>query len=376
MFPIPGVFAFPELFSNPGLDASGQYSEQAQILNEQIDTQNRVQIILESFLSIMNYCRRLDFFYFLNALLDMMPIIRCIKNYKIRQYLLPDISSGVTVAIMPIPQAKDNIRDDLHHASILIYKMQILSMYHLLWATYWQSGLGQLIKQTPEQQQINYVVYSMNISFWSKEIKQIITTMEEQNIDTYTSPMNLVCYHKQELERQLRQMKIDLNEKVNHVSGYNLKVEQLLQDYITENLHEFRKEIQYEIKIITYDYQIEAIKQEFHRQNPSEYQKKLMEQSCLKRDEKETAEQELKYLQERIDHFNASDQSFEHSAIIDSIENVETRQQLQQQWRKIIEQAKGDFCMLSLKIAEDQRSRAELNYDNQVNKMYSIHDNA
>ncbi|CAF4783045.1 unnamed protein product [Rotaria magnacalcarata] len=196
--------------------------------------------------------------------------------------------------------------------------------------------------------------------------------MEEQNIDTYTSPMNLVCYHKQELERQLKQMQIDWNEKVNHMSCYNLKVEQLLQDYITENLHEFRKEIQYEIKIITYDYQIEAIKQEFHRQNPSEYQKKLMEQSCLKRDEKETAEQELKYLQERIDHFNASDQSFEHSAIIDSIENVEIRQQ----WRKIIEQAKANFCMLSFKIAEDQRSRANLNYDNQVNKMYSIHDNA
>ncbi|CAF4370067.1 unnamed protein product, partial [Rotaria magnacalcarata] len=68
-----------------------------------------------------------------------------------------------------------------------------------------------------------------------------------------------------------------------------------------------------------------------------------MEQSCLKRDEKETAEQELKYLQERIDHFNASDRSFEHSAIIDSIENVEIRQLLQQQWRKIIKQAKADF---------------------------------
>ncbi|CAF5076707.1 unnamed protein product, partial [Rotaria magnacalcarata] len=32
--------------------------------------------------------------------------------------------------------------------------------------------------------------------------------------------------------------------------------------------------------------------------------------------------------------------------------------------------------MLSLKIAEDQRSSANLSYDNQVNKMYSIHDNA
>ncbi|CAF1514488.1 unnamed protein product, partial [Rotaria sordida] len=115
--------------------------------------------------------------------------------------------------------AKDNIRDDLHHACILIYKMQILSMYHLLWTTYWQSGLGQLIKQTPEQQQ-NYVVYSMNISFWPKEIKQ--------NIDTSTSSMDLVCYHRQELERQLRQIQIEWNNKVNHFSGYNLKVEQLL----------------------------------------------------------------------------------------------------------------------------------------------------
>ena len=107
-----------------------------------------------------------------------------------------------------------------------------------------------------------------------------------------------------------------------------------------------------------------------------------MIQLCRKRDEKETTEQELKFLQERIDHFNASDQSFQHSAIIestaiiDSIENVEIRQQLQQQWRKIIEQAKADICMLSLKTAEEQRTRATLNYDNQVNKMYSIHNNA
>ncbi|CAF5076809.1 unnamed protein product [Rotaria sp. Silwood1] len=101
-----------------------------------------------------------------------------------------------------------------------------------------------------------------------------------------------------------------------------------------------------------------------------------MKQLCLKRDEKETTEQELKFLQERIDHFNAPDQSFEHSAIIDSIENIEIRQQLQQQYRKIIQQAKTDFYMLSLQTAEEQRTCARLNYDNEVNKMYSIHHNA
>lgn len=107
-----------------------------------------------------------------------------------------------------------------------------------------------------------------------------------------------------------------------------------------------------------------------------------MKQLCLKKDEKETTAQELKFLQERIDHFNASDQSFEHStisestAMINSIENIEIRQQLQQQWRKIIQQAKADLCILILETAEEQRSTAALNYDNQANKLYSIHHNA
>ncbi|CAF1546699.1 unnamed protein product, partial [Adineta steineri] len=158
---------------------------------------------------------------------------------------------------------KDNTRNDLQHTSILIYKMQILSMYHLLWTTYWQSGLGQLIKQTPEQQQ-NYVVYSMNISFWPKEIKE--------NIDTSTSSMDLVCYHRQELERQLRQIQIEWNNKVNHFSGYHLKVEQLLKDYILRNVYEFQKEIEHKIELVTIDYHIEAIKREFDRQNATEYQ--------------------------------------------------------------------------------------------------------
>lgn len=166
---------------------------------------------------------------------------------------------------------RDNLCNDLQHISILMYKMHILSMYHSLWTTYWKSGLGQLIKQ-----QKNYIFYSTNISIWPKEIKRIIiTTMNEQqqeHTDTYTSAMDLVCYHRQELERQLRQIQIQWNEKVNHLSSYNLKVEQLLQDYIIQNQDEFQKEIEHKIELVTYDYQIEAIKQEFNRQNPTEYQ--------------------------------------------------------------------------------------------------------
>lgn len=43
----------------------------------------------------------------INAVLDAMPVIRCVKEYKIRTYLVSDIIAGITVAIMHIPQGKN-----------------------------------------------------------------------------------------------------------------------------------------------------------------------------------------------------------------------------------------------------------------------------
>ncbi|CAM4981071.1 unnamed protein product [Rotaria socialis] len=80
--------------------------------------------------------------------LEKIPIYLTKEN-KIFQSIIDQALGMMNVS----STGKDNIRDDLQHTSILIYKIQILSMYHLLWTSYWQSGLCQLIKQTPEQQQ-------------------------------------------------------------------------------------------------------------------------------------------------------------------------------------------------------------------------------
>ncbi|CAF3049447.1 unnamed protein product [Rotaria sp. Silwood2] len=281
--------------------------------------------------------------------------------------------------LIPVSISKDDIQDDLIQISILIYKINLLSIYHSLWTTYWKSGVGQLIEQTSEQS--NYVVYSMNIPIWPKEIKRIITAMNEKNANIHTSPMELVCYHRQQLEKQLRETQIEWNEKVNHLSGYNLKVEHLLENYINEHLHELLQEIEHKKKLVTYDYHIEAIKQEFLRLNPTEYDKKLMKQSCFKKNEEKTTERELQFLEERMNHSNISDPSLERStitpsSIINFIENTEIRQQIYKQYRHIIEQAKADFCTLSLKTAQEQHHRAKLNYDNQVAKMFNLHHNS
>ncbi|CAF2119309.1 unnamed protein product, partial [Rotaria magnacalcarata] len=39
-----------------------------------------------------------------NSFLESIPLIRCLKEYKIRKYLIGDILAGITVAIMHIPQ--------------------------------------------------------------------------------------------------------------------------------------------------------------------------------------------------------------------------------------------------------------------------------
>lgn len=48
----------------------------------------------------------LSFLCCLNAILEKFPILRCLKEYNIRKYLFGDIISGITVAIMHIPQGK------------------------------------------------------------------------------------------------------------------------------------------------------------------------------------------------------------------------------------------------------------------------------
>ena len=106
-----------------------------------------------------------------------------------------------------------------------------------------------------------------------------------------------------------------------------------------------------------------------------------MKEACLKRYEHETAEQDYQLLQERIHHFNRSSESLKYLAprpttMIDSIENVDAREQLYDQYMKIVEQSKIDFLNLSLKTADEQRNRTKLNYNKQIRKMWSIHDNA
>ena len=59
--------------------------------------------------SAIKSCHDLNAVDVLNAFLDSIPLIRCLKEYKVRKYLIGDILAGITVAIMHIPQGKRKI---------------------------------------------------------------------------------------------------------------------------------------------------------------------------------------------------------------------------------------------------------------------------
>jgi hypothetical protein len=46
----------------------------------------------------------LNFEYCINAFLNKIPLIRCLKEYNLRKNLFGDITAGITISIMHIPQ--------------------------------------------------------------------------------------------------------------------------------------------------------------------------------------------------------------------------------------------------------------------------------
>ncbi|CAF1059628.1 unnamed protein product [Rotaria sordida] len=74
------------------------FIDQYGIIKSRTPTINRIKNHLNKFYNTLS-CISI-----INALLDRIPIIRCLKEYKIRKYLFGDIIAGITVAIMHIPQ--------------------------------------------------------------------------------------------------------------------------------------------------------------------------------------------------------------------------------------------------------------------------------
>lgn len=103
-----------------------------------------------------------------------------------------------------------------------------------------------------------------------------------------------------------------------------------------------------------------------------------MKELCESKYKQETTEQAYILLQQHIADHNSTSQSFESSPIaqstlIDSIQNVEIRRQLVNQYREVALQARANLFRRSAKSAQDEREEYQKNYEDCVKKMWTAH---
>jgi hypothetical protein len=109
-----------------------------------------------------------------------------------------------------------------------------------------------------------------------------------------------------------------------------------------------------------------------------------MKELCQSKYEEETTEQEFHFLKQQINYYNSSSQSFErsrigHDPLINSIQNLDIRQQLLQQYKEIAVQTRPNIFTLYLKTAEQQREeykqKHKTNYEKMQAAYHSSNDN-
>ena len=111
------------------------------------------------------------------------------------------------------------------------------------------------------------------VSIWPKVIKKIMPLKDDNNKSNENELYsNFVHQQLSELNHHLEQYQMALNIKTNNFHGYTSTIQKFIEEYIEQHLQSFRIQIEYEIDLVHYDYQIQALKLEYLRYHPNVYQ--------------------------------------------------------------------------------------------------------
>ncbi|CAM4978478.1 unnamed protein product [Rotaria socialis] len=299
--------------------------------------------------------------------------LEIIPNYLTKQNIsFKELMHQVLSSIIRTAEKSNNNIDELRKIAILLYKIMVIQTYQYLWKIYFKSGTGQLIVSSETKQKL---FYSTTLPIWPKEIKTIVLSNKKDKTNENEICLKFVNNQLNELQRQLKQYRQELNIKANNFQGYTLSIQEKLMTYIEENLNSsFSKKIEHQVELIHYDYHIRALELEYFQHKPNEYQKQLMKQICQSQYEQETSEQEYEFLNQQIAYYNLPSQSFECSTIshhpsIDSIQNLTIREALMKQFKEVAIQSRIALFNLYLESAEDQREEYKKKHEANVMKI-------
>ncbi|CAF1518041.1 unnamed protein product, partial [Rotaria magnacalcarata] len=304
--------------------------------------------------------------------LEIIPNYLTKQNISFKKSMHQVLSSMITAATTENSNKNVNSIDELRKIAILLYKIMVIQTYQYLWETYFKSGTGQLMIPSETKQKL---FYSTTLSIWPKEIKTIALSNKKDKTNENEICLKFTNGHLYALKNHLKEYQQELNIKANNYPGYTLSIQEIIETYIEENLNaSLYKKIQHQVALIHYDYHIRALKLEYLRHKPNEYQKQLMIQICQSKYEQETSEHEYEFLKQQIAYYNLPSQSFECSTIshhpsIDSIQNVTIREALMKQFKEVAIQSRNKLFNLYLESAEDQREEYKKKHEANVMKM-------
>lgn len=231
---------------------------------------------------------------------------------------------------------------------ILIYKIMIIQTYQYLWISYLKYDTGQHLKQ------IKLIL----------SLKKNIDRIEERRIY-----LNFVNKHIHRLDCQLKSCQFQLNTKANEYPGYSFTIQHMIEVYIESNIQSFRINIEHEIELLHYDHQIRTLKLEYIQLYPNEYQ--IMKDICQTKYALELIEQEYQFMKYQINNDKSS--SIPQSELINSIQNVNIKEHLINQYNDIALLAKNKLFQTYGKFIEEEREEYTKKYNDLMKIIWSTY---
>ncbi|CAM4935442.1 unnamed protein product [Rotaria socialis] len=264
---------------------------------------------------------------------------------KIPQYLTLENKSFQIVidqalSMIITMKTRNNQRKKLQDIALLVHKMKLILMYRRLWTIYLKSGMGQLINQSKIQ--CNYPV---DVKIWPEEVKNILSSREINKKNEHKICSQFVKCYLRKFNDQLEQYHMKWHKETDHFHGYTYQILQLFENYMKQYLRPLCLKIEHKIEVLHYDYHIQAIKHEYNRHNPNEYQKNIMKQLC-------------------------QNSSILQSTSIHSIENSLIRKHLFNQYKDIVTQSKSFFLNVRMTSAEEQQDKYKEIHDLEIKRMW------
>ncbi|CAF4531987.1 unnamed protein product [Rotaria socialis] len=257
--------------------------------------------------------------------LEIIPNYLIKQNISFKKSMHQVLSSMITAATTENSNKNVNSIDELRKIAILLYKIMVIQTYQYLWETYFKSGTGQLMIPSETKQKL---FYSTTLSIWPKEIKTIALSNKKDKTNENEICLKFTNGHLYALKNQLKEYQQELNIKANNYPGYTLSIQEIIKTYIEENLNaSLYKKIQHQVALIHYDYHIRALKLEYLRHKPNEYQ------------------------------------------VFDSIQNLTVQEALKKQFKEVAIQSRNKLFNLYLESAEDQREEYKKKHEANVMKM-------